>query len=101
MQLLMELHTRENNAESEQHLYEHRKHFEGQCRKLYNLLMSGERLTVYSALVDHKISSLPRRALDLTQAGVELTAEPMVGTRIKEWYMSEKQINNNKQLNLL
>lgn len=97
MQLTIDLHERENNAGSQAHLNEHREHFEGQCRKLYDLLMSGNRLTVYSALVEHGIASLPRRYLDLTQMGVEATAESMVGTRIKEYFMTETQIKNNKQ----
>jgi hypothetical protein len=91
-------HERENNAESEQHLYSNRKHFEGECRRLYDLLMSGKRLTVYSALVEHRISSLPRRYLDLVQAGVEATAEPMAGTRIKEYFCSESNKEHNKKL---
>ena len=98
MQLLMTFtHDRENNAESQAHLYNHKKHFQGQCAKVYDLLMAGHRLTVYSALVEHKISSLPRRILDLTQAGIYITAEAMTGTRIKEWYMNETQKRNNQQ----
>lgn len=89
------VHSKENNAESHQHLYTHKKHFEGQCKKLKELLMAGNRLTVYSALVDHGISSLPRRFLDIKQAGVQATSMPMTGTRIKEYYMTPEQIKNN------
>ena len=92
------VHTRENNAESEQHLYKHKKHFEGKCKKLYDLLISGHRLTVYSALVEHGIASLPRRFLDLTESGVMATSETMTGTRIKEYYCTPEQIQYNLNL---
>ncbi len=94
---LIQTHTREGNFESEQHLYSNREHFSKQCIKLYNLLMSGHTLTVYSALVEHGIASLPRRALDLSQSGVQLTAQPLLGTRIKEWKMTQEQIAFNKE----
>lgn len=90
-------HDRENNNESEQALYSNRKHFNDKCQQLYDLLMSGQILTVYSALVEHKIASLPRRALDLKQAGVLLTGSPLVGTRIKEWKMTQEQIKTNRE----
>lgn len=90
-------HIRENNNESEQNLYEHRKHFNNQLKKLYELLMAGNRLTVYSALVEHKIASLPRRYLDLTQAGRKAQAVQITGTRIKEYFMLPEEIKYNRE----
>jgi len=90
-----EVHERENNEESEDHLNEHRKHFSKQCRKLFNLLMDGKELTVYSALVDHNISSLPRRFLDLTQAEIEASTQTIEGKRIKRYFMTPDQVKNN------
>ena len=97
MEKAIETHVRENNFESEQVLYNNKNHFNDKCKQLYMLLMSGKRLTVYSALVEYKIASLPRRFLDLTQSGVMAKAETMVGTRIKEYWMSESDIKYNRE----
>lgn len=99
MQLEIPIHIRENNFENEMHLYNHKKHFEGKCRKLFNLLMAGHRLTVYSALVEYGIASLPRRFLDITQSGAQASSEAMTGTRIKEYFMTKEQMEYNKRFN--
>ena len=91
-----ETHVRENNFESEQNLYENRKHFSAQCQKVYELLMSGDRLTVYCAIVKCNVNSLPRRILDLKKMGVKLHDQFIPETRIKEWWMTPDDILTNK-----
>ena len=92
------LHTRENNSESEQRLFSNRKHFSNKCKELLIRLCNGERLTVYDALVNCGISSLPRRILDLKQNGVAITDEWIKG--VKVWFITDEQkIFNKKFLN--
>jgi len=68
---LIKCHTRENNPESEAHLTENLAVFSAQCQKVLDLMLRGAKLSVYGAMVSYGISSLPRRILDLKQAGVE------------------------------
>ena len=65
-------HRQENNYQSRKHLEENREKFNRQCQLVYDLLRSGVRLTVLSAITEYGISSLPRRILDLKEAGVEI-----------------------------
>ena len=91
------VHERENSRESENHLNENRKHFAKSCEKVFNLLMEGKRLTVRDAIVNHGISSLPRRCLDLKQAGVAISDEwSNDEPAFKTWYMSATDIYANK-----
>lgn len=60
-------HRQENNYQSRKHLEENRERFSAQCEKVYDLLKSGVRLTVLSAITEYGISSLPRRILDLKE----------------------------------
>jgi len=78
-------HREENNHDSRRHLEENRERFSAQCQQVYDLLSSGVRLTVLSAITEYGISSLPRRILDLKQAGVEIK-DCWVKTDSKERY---------------
>jgi len=60
-------HREENNHDSRRHLEENRERFSAQCQQVYDLLRSGVRLTVLSAITEYGISSLPRRILDLKE----------------------------------
>jgi hypothetical protein len=84
------VHSRENNRESEDFLNENRESFSANCEKVLALLKSGVRLTVKDAIVNHGVSSLPRRILDLKQAGIEIKDAwiSVEGKRgFKEWYI--------------
>lgn len=81
-------HKVENNTESQQHLEDNTIHFNAQCKKVYELLKSGVRLTVMSAMNDYQVMSLPRRILDLKQNNkIEIQSRFIPGTRIKEYYL--------------
>jgi hypothetical protein len=80
-------HREENNYQSRKHLEENRERFSAQCRQVYDLLKSGVRLTVLSAITEYGISSLPRRILDLKEAGIE----------IKDRWMQEDGKNKYKE----
>lgn len=92
------VHQRENNAESQDHLDINREHFSAQCKRVYDYLMNGGRLTVYSAMVDLRISSAPRRILDLKEKGVKIS-DRWVGEKEtnKEWFMSTEDKMDNKK----
>lgn len=77
----------ENNFESNTILSNNKEHINNQCKRVLELLKSGERLTVYSALVHHGISSLPRRILDLKEkTGLNVKTE-IINKRFKEYYL--------------
>lgn len=61
-------HERENNSQSQDFIDSNRNHLNAQCQKVYDLLKSGHRLTVISAMNDHQVMSLPRRILDLERS---------------------------------
>jgi hypothetical protein len=84
------IHEHENNHESRKHKEENRTKFSMECEKVYRILQTGVRLTVYDALVKYNISSLPRRCLDLKQQGVNIQSEWVTkeGKRkYKEYYL--------------
>lgn len=93
MKSQIEIHQRENNAESEQHLSENRHKFSEQCLLVLRLLNSGLRLTVVNA-IGYGIGSLPRRLLDLKEHGVTNIKDEWVrnsdGKRLyKEWFIPD------------
>lgn len=87
----LEIHWKENNPESRQHLQENKDHFSDQCRKVLELLKSGVRLTTLNA-PGYGILSLPRRLKDLKDYnGIEIKetwVKNWEGKRLyKEWYL--------------
>lgn len=80
------IHTRENNSFSQSILDANYDELNGQCRKVYDLLKSGLRLTVRSAMIDYNISSLPRRILDLKKKGVDIKTE-LIDKKFVEYYL--------------
>ncbi len=101
-----ELHRIENSMESQDHLEENKVHFKAQCKKVFDLLMSGQHLTVLSAITNHGISSLPRRCLDITgeerrRTGIRISnkwIKPEKGAKYKAWYMTEADKEANRKL---
>jgi hypothetical protein len=89
-------HTVENTSEGMLTLKINKESFEGQNKKLYNLLMSGCKLTFSDAFINHGITDIRRRSKDLTdEHGIEISKEFINGTRNKIWYMTIEQIKNN------
>ena len=56
---------KENNPESQKYLEENTARFSKQCKKIYDILKSGERLTVKKAILEYNIGDLRRRIKDL------------------------------------
>lgn len=94
MQLtIFDVHTRESNLESQTFLEANRKRLSGNCQKLFDRMMAGERLTSFNCgLVDFR-----RRICDLKENGVQLHYEKEKQMRCKIWYMLPEQIIFNKK----
>lgn len=65
-------HVIENNPDSESFLNENKNKLSNECEKVYNLLKQGRQLSVKECVVENITQSLPRRVLDLKQAGYEV-----------------------------
>ncbi len=93
------VHTAENSKESETNLEENKVKFSRQCQRVFDILMSGDVLTVYSAIAHHGIGSLPRRIKDLKDSGVSITDTWIENKahKYKVWQMDRVQIEKNKQ----
>lgn len=98
---LFEVHRFESSFESQIHLDENRVKFSQQGKKVFNMLLNGKELSVYEALVNSGISSLPRRILDLKQNGVVISDKWILnddGKRLhKVWFMIDFQIKFNRE----
>lgn len=87
------VHGKENNKESQEHLEANAQKFGEKCQKVYDILQSGVRLTVLSAMTTYHISSLPRRIKDLRDMwGVTTIVDEWIEDKdgnnyIKQWYM--------------
>lgn len=95
----MEIHDRENNSESDQHLKENSKKFSAQCLKVLQLFLDGKRLTVLSAY-GYGISSLPRRVLDIKENGISVDDKWITdenGKRLHKEYFIEIKTDSQKQ----
>ena len=79
----------ENNMASQAHFEAHKDKFNEQCQKVYDLMMSGQRLTTLSAL-QHGIGDLRRRVKDLIDYGNAPVQKRWIecnGSRYKEYYL--------------
>jgi hypothetical protein len=83
----MNIHTRENNPESQANLDRNRPHFTNQCELLLEVLRKGEHLTGRSALLDYGVAALPRRIKDLKENGIPVQSR-MIGGGFKEYYLN-------------
>lgn len=86
----MEIHIHENNKDSLATIEQNEEKFGKQCLAIYKLLKGGIVLTVRDALLNHGISSLPRRILDLTEKnGIKDIKS--------EWVLDEKGKRSHKK----
>lgn len=98
----LKTHLRENNSDSQSHLQENEQKFSDQCLKVLKILNRGVKLTVASAM-EHGISSLPRRILDLRERnGIKNIKDEWVrngdGKRLyKIWYIEGLRKPTKKQ----
>jgi len=92
-------HLIENNPASQQHLDERRQDFNEGCKRVYDALINGERLTVAGAMGTLS-GDLRRRIKDLKDAGIQISDEWQHdgnGRKIgKVWYMTAEQVKSNK-----
>lgn len=68
----LQIHLTENNPFSQGQLEERRDHLTNNCQRVYELLKQGQHLNTKEVLIQHDISSLPRRILDLKNSGVKI-----------------------------
>lgn len=96
-QLTMDFSTlqhRENNFDSQLHFEENKERFSNQCKKVYEALLKGERLTTTKALINYGIGDLRRRIKDLKdQWNVPIQDDYVCDedgktTRYKEYYLN-------------
>lgn len=83
----------ENNQESNRNLQLHSDKFNRQCRKVYDLLMEGVRLTNAEALIKYGIGDVRRRVKDLRDfAGIEIQDRWIEGNgrKFKEYFIETK-----------
>ena len=81
----------ENNAESQQILKDNNHKLRGQCKKVYDALIAGERLTVVEAMYKYNIGDLRRRIKDLKDIhGVKNIKSDMIGSGFKKWYIEKE-----------
>lgn len=83
----------ENNPESNRNLRLHSDKFNRQCRKVYELLMEGVRLTNAEALIKYGIGDVRRRVKDLRDfAGVPIKDRWIEwnGRKFKEYFIEQK-----------
>lgn len=84
---------RQNTEDNQAHYDANKPRFNRQCAKVYDLLMSGKRLTVADALVSHGIGHLPRRIADLRAKNIVVNScwiEVKSGdgyTKVKEYFL--------------
>ena len=81
------VHGMENNLHSEGILWERQSDFSAQCKKVYDLLKSGKRLTVRDAMLYHGIGDLRRRVKDLRDNANVNVQSRMIGKGFKEYYL--------------
>lgn len=87
----------ENNCDSQNNFDENKEHFSNQCRKVYDALLRGERLTTAKALLKYSIGDLRRRIKDLKdQWNVPIKANYHIDkegnkTRYKEYFLTINQ----------
>ena len=94
-EIVLEVHTRENNIESEINLNENIEHFSDKCKKLLFRLLNGERLQFANEV--KTIGDLHRRAKDLIDDnGIDVQRTFIKGSRIKEYWLKSEEIERCK-----
>lgn len=83
---------RENNRFSEQILCDQATRLSNNCRKLYEALLRGERLTGAIIIAKYGMIEFRRRIKDLKEAGLDIKENLLPGG-CKEWYLGN--LNNH------
>lgn len=80
-----------NNEESDTHAKENEQKFSEQCKRIYDYLKSGKRITTMVAMTTLRIGHLQRRIKDLTDIfEIDVQSEWVKGEgkkRYKEYYL--------------
>ena len=76
----------QNNRESSQILEANLPKFNGQCKTVYDYLISGARLTVGEAYNNLHIGDLRARVHSLRRAGIDVKDE-LIDGRFKQYYL--------------
>jgi hypothetical protein len=90
------VHHRENNPSSEKHYEENKVHFSNQCKALFDYLMKGNEVNDEIARNVLKIRHVPRRKLDLREAGVIISGEKWENRLLVFWMDENDKIFNMK-----
>lgn len=91
--LNFDINVRQNTEDNQAHYDVNKPRFNRQCAKVYDLLMSGKRLTVADALFSHGIGHLPRRIADLRAKNIMVKTcwvevkSGDVYTKVKEYFV--------------
>ena len=88
------VHAHERGQQNQQILNANRAHFNKQMRQVFDLMMSGIRLTTCRAVSEYQIGDLRTRLSDFRKIGVHFTQETIIG-RYKESFMTEEDIKFN------
>ena len=81
------IHARENNPESQMILDANRPLFSNQCKKVYEALLRGEKLTTGIALLNYQIGDLRARIRDIRNSGIDVKDEYIEG-RYKRYFLA-------------
>lgn len=92
------VHDFDNNPESQKQLNKNRPELKTQCQRIFDLLMQGKQLTVWSMYTIYKIGDPRRRMKDLKDSGVEVS-ETKTQKGTKTWYMTPEQVKSNQKFN--
>lgn len=79
---------RENNAESQKIFDDNRDKFSAQCRRIYEAMLRGERLTTKSALIDYDVGDLRRRVKDLKDMWNIPVESVLIKGNYKEYFIT-------------
>lgn len=83
-----QIHHIENKISNQEHFERNKDKFSKQCKKVYEALLRGEKLTTTTALLNYGIGHLPRRIKDLADIwGVPIQSRFVEG-KYKEYYLN-------------
>lgn len=88
-----------SGAGNQKILDDNRLHFSKQARWALIKMMSGESVSGFIAWKEFNIQDLRARIYGLKSKGIEVSERKIEnGNGAKEWFMTEDQINKNKQI---